>query len=155
MKRKTRNSFEALYRVVDGSLFDAREQYIVHQCNCVTRRAAHLARDVFAKIPGSDVYSTRTSPSVPGTIEIRGRVVALFAQYRPGTVTSERANRVRWFSECLAKLAKVEGLSSVAFPYGIGCGAAGGDWKKYQEMINEFAETNPHVTVRIYRLTQK
>ena len=30
-------------------------------------------------------------------------------------------------------------LESVAFPYGIGCGLAGGNWEEYQAMLEEFA----------------
>jgi len=27
----------------------------------------------------------------------------------------------------------------IGFPYGIGCGLAGGDWKKYKKMLEDFA----------------
>jgi hypothetical protein len=40
---------------------------------------------------------------------------------------------------------------SIAFPYLIGCGAAGGDWKLYLEQIERFAEEFD-IKVRIYKL---
>jgi len=39
----------------------------------------------------------------------------------------------------------------VAFPFKIGCGAAGGDWTVYRAMIKAFAEKTG-VKVRIYKL---
>lgn len=149
--------------IVDGSLFDSPEQFIVHQCNCVTRRAKHLAWQMFRRFPFADVYATRSAPDTPGTIRICGkqdqrRVIAFFAQYFPGTAsalakaidTSEA--RERYFVACLAQLAAVPALASVAFPWGIGCGAAGGDWEHYRRMIDDFARANKQVRVLIYRL---
>ena len=31
-------------------------------------------------------------------------------------------------------------LKSIGFPYGIGCGLAGGDWNKYERLLEGFAE---------------
>ena len=47
-------------KIVLGSLFASGEKYMAHQCNCVTTRAAHLAKDVFSLYPYADIYSTRT-----------------------------------------------------------------------------------------------
>jgi hypothetical protein len=35
---------------------------------------------------------------------------------------------------------KIEKLESIAFPWRIGCGAAGGNWEKYMKMIEGFSE---------------
>jgi hypothetical protein len=49
-------------------------------------------------------------------------------------------------------LAQVEDLDSVAFPYGIGCGAAGGAWDVYYKIISDFAEyLDGKVDVFIYQ----
>jgi hypothetical protein len=55
---------------------------------------------------------------------------------------------------CLNKLSlKLEGASeNVAFPYMIGCGLAGGNWKIYLGMITNFADRNPNLNVFIYKL---
>jgi hypothetical protein len=37
---------------------------------------------------------------------------------------------------------KLLDTDEIAFPYGIGCGLAGGNWKRYEEMIEEFALTS-------------
>jgi hypothetical protein len=41
---------------------------------------------------------------------------------------------------------------SVALPWGIGCGLAGGDWKVYEGAIREWARGMEGVEVVLYRL---
>lgn len=55
-----------------GDLLQATEQYIAHQCNCVSRGARGLAKTLFAKYPHANVYQSRKSPSQPGTILVHG-----------------------------------------------------------------------------------
>ncbi len=150
-------------QVIDGNLLECDARYICHQCNCVTNGAAHLAQDVFMKYPYADVYSYRSYKvqSIPiydppegermGDILIRGNgedqryVIAMLAQYYPGFVryadSGKDGNEVRRnaFAECLNKIAEIPDLHSVAFPEGIGCGAAGGDWNLYLQLIQNFS----------------
>lgn len=134
-----------------GDLLSHRAKYIAHQCNCVSQRARHLAHDVFSRFPYADVYSDRDGKArdVPGTIAIRGDgatkrfVINMFAQRYPSV--SRFGNdtpllRQKWFSECLEEISKIPDLESIAFPWCIGCGAAGGDWRAYRDMIIGFAE---------------
>ena len=61
--------------------------------------------------------------------------------------------REGYFKRCLGLIGdKIEGLESIAFPWQIGCGLAGGEWKVYEGMIKEFAESYPDVSVVIYKL---
>lgn len=57
--------------------------------------------------------------------------------------------RETWFGEALADLATQlkEEKETVAFPYKIGCGLAGGNWEKYRAMIEKFDEDNDHIEV--------
>ena len=60
------------------------------------------------------------------------------------------AEREGWFQACLGHVAKITPpLRSVAFPYEIGCGLAGGKWPAYERMIADFARGNPDVEVTI------
>jgi hypothetical protein len=43
-------------------------------------------------------------------------------------------------------------LPCVAFPHGIGCGLAGGDWELYRAAIEELAQTAPSTLVLVVRL---
>lgn len=100
-------------------------------------------------IPGTNVWSVpEEEDGGEGPI-----VVGMYGQYNYGKFmkymiepaeTKER--RVVWFKECLAKLKEElesRGMNrddvSIGFPYGIGCGLAGGDWKIYSKMLDDFA----------------
>lgn len=149
------------------SLLESKEQYIAHQCNCVSYHAAHLAADVFAAFPHANIYAGRMqNPSYhdePGTAIIRGSVakkerlvINMMCQRYPGE--SKHTNdtysmRAAWFSEALERMTLIPKLASIAFPVHIGCGAAGGDWKVYLPMIERFAKTMPHVRVVLYDYT--
>ena len=132
-----------MIEIMTGDLFTAKEQYICHQCNCVTKRAAHLAKDMFARFPYADIYSGRLNPDTPGTCIIKGNgqdqryVAALLGQYYPGFPKDSESpldgtkTREKYFHRALVRLAKTPRLESVAFPWKIGCGAAGGNWEHY------------------------
>ena len=178
---------------IEGDLFESPERYIVHQCNCITTRAAHLAYHMFKRYPYSDVYTPRNGfgdkahadllmgnmddaptpqtmemlrqEDIPGDILIRGNgedqrlVIAILGQYYPGFVRyadSEKDGykaRQGYFRSGLAKIAEIPSLESVAFPYKIGCGAAGGDWETYHRMLQHLAEhLEGQAEVYIYRL---
>lgn len=155
--------------IVDGNLLEADERYVCHQCNCVTRAARHLAETVFNRFPYANVYKDRQPRSdplpgaMPGDIIVRGDglgqrfVIAMLAQYYPGKPKfpdGQRdgfAARQSYFKQCLGKISAVPDLTSVAFPFGIGCGAAGGNWPEYLAMIEEFA-ANTGARVSVYRL---
>ncbi len=156
-------------QVVKGDLFDADEKYFCHQCNCVTQKSAHLAYDVFKHYPWADIYSERPerfnppNDGKPGNIVIRGNgederfVINLLGQYYPGSPrfpdSKQDGTKAREtaFQQCLQKIAALPALDSVAFPFMIGCGAAGGDWIAYRHMIRLFAE-KVDARVRVYQL---
>jgi O-acetyl-ADP-ribose deacetylase (regulator of RNase III) len=153
--------------VVEGDLFKSKAKYIVHQCNCVTWTAAHLAKDMFAKFPYADVYSPRKEGDyrdTPGDIIVKGNgqderfVIAILGQVYPGRPRVSVANdqfdfRTRYFFEGLKKIAAIDGLESVAFPWGIGCGAAGNNWEKYHKLIDKLADhLGDKAKVYIYKL---
>lgn len=155
------------FRIVRGDLLEATEKYLAHQTNCVTRRAAHLSKAVFTAFPHADIYARRKRPDRPGTIVICGdgvkerRVVNLLGQVFPGSPSPHNPDvdgakkREDYFDRCLDKLSRVRKLESVAFPHGIGCGAAGGDWPAYLEMLKNFAafvHKDQGARVTVYRL---
>jgi O-acetyl-ADP-ribose deacetylase (regulator of RNase III) len=108
--------------------------YIAHQCNCTSRGSKGLAKSIFEKYPYANTYGMYREP---GTIHVRGNVINMYAQRRPGLPSGDDTPslRILWFKSCLKEILKIEGIHSIAFPYRIGCGLAGGDWKQYQEMI--------------------
>jgi O-acetyl-ADP-ribose deacetylase (regulator of RNase III) len=154
--------------VIIGDLLQAKEKVICHQCNCLSKKAAHLAYSVFEAFPWANVYSDRDTPSKPGDIFVSNNpgkgphIIALFAQVYPGkpnypfsTKDGSKA-REKYFSQALEKLGFISRLyDSFAFPYGIGCGAAGGHWPTYQAMLEQFAKDNPTKKIVLYKLEKR
>ena len=154
-----------MIEIVTGDLFEAKEKYLVHQCNCVTNSAAHLAKDVFERFPHADIYTKREDPDQPGHIIVRGNgqdqryIVALLGQYYPGRPKYPKSTldgtpaREKYFYRALLRLSQLPDLESIAFPWRIGCGAAGGDWERYLGKITNFAQYvgEKGVQVRVYR----
>jgi O-acetyl-ADP-ribose deacetylase (regulator of RNase III) len=155
-----------MLKTITGDLLDATEKYIAHQTNCVSRgMAAGIARDIFDKYPYSNIYANRTKNETPGTIDIRGNgddqrfVINMNAQHYPGSSRySESAiddleYRRKYFHQCLLKISKIDNLESIAFPFKIGCGIAGGNWDHYLKMLETFAGylAKKNVSVVIYQ----
>lgn len=134
-------------------------QIIVQQCNCQSKKGKGLSKDISAKFPFADFYSSREKDSIPGTIEVRGDrkenerfVMALYAQKGPGKPkeNDNAESREEWFAKCLDRIPrKYKKLKSIAFPHGIGCGLAGGKWENYEKIICDWAEEYPKIKVMI------
>lgn len=158
------------YALVEGDLLTSEAKYIVHQCNCTTTNSAHLSAAMFERFPHADIYSPRKGLSVPlpdqqpGSIVVCGDgesqrfVIAILGQISPGFPRDPRSPkdgfeaRIRYFKQALERIAEIPDLHSLAMPYRIGCGAAGGDWvDDYEPMIDEFAG-NVDAEVTIYKL---
>ena len=149
------------YKLINGDLLDIETKYIVHQCNCVSTTSGGIATDIFAKFPWANIYSHRENVSLeqlpfedekPGEIVIKGNgsseryVINLMGQYYPGSprypesLVDGYSARISYFKQGLIKIIQLPDLESVAFPYKIGCGIAGGDWDIYDAFINLFAK---------------
>ncbi len=163
------------------ALNDDDADFIAHQCNCLTVRSHGLSTSIFAKYPEANDYSCRRpvvagrntavkdNRGTPGTAHFVGYVVNLFGQWRPGRVNSRYWNRyaesvpvetqeqrLKWFKMCLKHVASVvaekDRRVTVAFPYGIGSGLAGGNWNDYRFALQEFDALHKHVDVLIVKL---
>jgi O-acetyl-ADP-ribose deacetylase (regulator of RNase III) len=135
-----------MIKIIHNNLLESKKDVIAHQCNTVTKYGKGLSKDIFSKFPYSDDYS-RDSTRITGTIRIHGdgkehRYIAnLFAQYYPGKPkyyeTAEK--RIAWMASCLKALGDFmnkNNLKTLAIPYGMGCGLAGGDWKQYRKLFD-------------------
>jgi len=157
--------------IVEGDLLKAPEQYIVHQCNCVTINAKGIALSINKKYPWANIYSERktlvvngtrrnlatvNTRDIPGTIKIQSspmgskHVICMFSQYYPGKPNMQTSynkntldtvhDRSKWFTKCLDKIAEeLPDVKTLAFPYKIGCGLAGGDWYLYYRHLRNFS----------------
>ena len=143
--------------IVKDSILNAKEKYIVHQANAVSNQAGGLAFYIFQKFPYADIYKGRPYPykpsgtNFPGHCVIKGDgkadryVVNLIGQYFPGSPHNKNSlldgsnTREGYFNTCLKQLSHIPDIESIAFPFNIGCGLAGGDWNNYFAMIKAFA----------------
>jgi O-acetyl-ADP-ribose deacetylase (regulator of RNase III) len=151
-------------KIINGDLLNATEDYIVHQCNCVSTDAKTLAKLIFDKYPYANSYKNRTvsTRSIPGTIEIFGDgknkrfIINAYAQYYPGVTMYPSDNkevRIGWFWDCLDNIAQIENIrnKTIAMPYNIGCGAGGGDWIQYYNSIRSFA-IRKKIYITLYKI---
>jgi len=158
-----------MIQIIEDSIFNSKEKYLCHQCNCITQRASHLSKDVFTHYPYSNVYEGRTNIDTPGSIVVCGNgkdqryIINMFGQYYPGKpkypmskIDGTKA-REKYFHQCLMAIAKIDNLESLAFPFGIGCGAAGGNWEYYFGTLKNFEKyvnEKQGAKVYIYRRPQ-
>jgi O-acetyl-ADP-ribose deacetylase (regulator of RNase III) len=117
---------------------------------------------VRCKCARRDLPGTIDVHPVPGRGGFQRGVINMIAQVYPGTARFKGdlpLDRVGYFQQCLDKIAEIPKLHSVAFPYRIGCGLAGGDWDMYLSMLEKFSESvntgDRCVKVVVYQLPEK
>ena len=147
-------NFVNFVNFVNGDILNATEDYIVQQVNATGNRNMGLASSIAKKYPLSNIYSGKfkVEPRIPGTIIIRDKVINIVGQINPGKPSGNDSaiNRITFFKNALNVIPK--NLVSIAFPMGIGCGLAGGDWNVYLNLIKQFKINNPDTKVTIYKL---
>lgn len=145
-----------MIEVIKGDLLESREKFIAHQCNAVSNQAGGIAYYIFKKFPYSNIYEGRSYPykatgiNFPGHCFIKGDgiknrfVINMIAQYYPGTPKNDSSlldgynARQGYFNRCLNEICGIKDIKSIAFPFNIGCGMAGGNWTEYYRMIESF-----------------
>jgi len=155
-------------KVVRGDILEHKEDLLMHQVNCVATKFHGLSKQVFTKYPKANLYETRRKAQIgngrfhgrdeAGTIEVYEDygVINLIAQYYPGVSKYEsdsKEKRYRWFISCIYNVCTYfdDRKISIAFPYRIGCGLAGGDWKKYLECLERYNKKFENVKFVMYR----
>ncbi len=140
--------------VVYGDLLDATEDFIVQQVNATGNRNMGLASLISKKFPMSNLYSGKfkVAQRIPGTVIVRDKVINIVGQINPGkpSVGDSSENRLHFFEKGLESIPR--GIKSIAFPMGIGCGLAGGNWNNYLNLIKQFKQNRPETRITIYKL---
>jgi O-acetyl-ADP-ribose deacetylase (regulator of RNase III) len=154
-----------MIEIIEGDLLDAKEKYIAHACNCVTQRSAGTAKAIFDKFPYANTYANRTEPNIPATIQVMGNgqdqrhIINMYSMYYPGKPKYPYSTkdgfevRQQYFYKCLLRIAKIKNLESIAFPWRVCCGLAGGVWPHYLGNLTNFANhlEKQNVKVVIYQ----
>ena len=141
--------------VINGDILKSDATFIAHQINCVTTTAKGLSKSIFDKYPNANIYKSSTKRIVGKTyydFTRNGKVIFhLAGQIRPGKPTihypDRYIDRISYFKSCMISLEQeIEYLKQqynikkeivVAFPYGIGCGLAGGKWVDYESILQD------------------
>jgi hypothetical protein len=137
-------------QIMTGDLLTTNADYIVQQCNTMSKKCLGLSSSIAKKWPKCNFYKEERTP---GTIVIKDRVIGMMSQINPGKPKGSETQKTRelLFLTCLDQLPKAK---SIAFPYGIGCGLAGGDWNHYLKFIKHWAKNNPDTKVFIYKFSE-
>jgi O-acetyl-ADP-ribose deacetylase (regulator of RNase III) len=115
--------------IVKGDLLECSAEVICHQCNCVSRHAAGLAKDLFEKYPWADCYKNRGTASENGNYKagsifmirdlvqiLRPKkhvpltVINIFGQVYPGKPrwgTDSKEKRKEYFGQALETLSEL------------------------------------------------
>jgi O-acetyl-ADP-ribose deacetylase (regulator of RNase III) len=145
-----------------GNVLDASENIICQQVNCRGVMGAGLAKQIRNKYP--EVYDQyaeycrkRPSSNLLGTFlpiyVSDGKIIAnLFGQNNYGTKPERYIHYTSLITAFrgLAKFALLDN-KSIAIPYGLGCGLAGGNWNAVFSIIEETLD-NKDLCVAIYKL---
>lgn len=162
--------------IIKGDLLEADDKYIAHACNATSRQASGLAYSLFTKFPYANIYKDRPQGKgfsqaileshAPGNIIVKGTglkvdggtrfVVNCISMVYPGSPLVHNSlrdgymAREKYFRACLMRMGAIPDLESIAFPYGIMSGLAGGDWKNYLTMLEIFDdEVNKRQKVKV------
>jgi O-acetyl-ADP-ribose deacetylase (regulator of RNase III) len=158
-----------------GDVLMATTDIIVHQVNCRGVMGAGLAKQIKEKYPhvfteyknhiakifererGIQGFVASTLLGTISTTEISldnssQVIVNLFAQDDHDSTTQQ--TNYKAFYSCLLELKnwalRKYGLCSIAFPYKIGCGLAGGDWDIIRSMIEEVFYESLGIDIEIW-----
>lgn len=149
-----------MINIVNGNILDAKEDIISQQVNCCGVMGSGLAKQIRNKYPEvfieyyayckkHDILEQMLGVAQPVKCNDNKIVVNLFGQMRYGT---DRQYTDYGALKCAMRNMKEyaqENNLSIAIPYQIGCGLAGGDWNVVYKIIEEVFQD---YDVTIYKL---
>jgi len=152
-----------MIKIVRGDLLDAFNVHnaaICHQVNCQNVMGAGVAKAIYTKWPEVKTEyhkfcERKRPPELLGKAQIvqlhefpfgNKVVINIFGQDQYGHNDKICYTRYDALAEAFDKLNALAAIKSLAFPYGFGCGLAGGDWTKVERLMLEYL-WNTDVTI--------
>lgn len=131
-----------MQRKASGRPIDRPGSVSLHLDAAGNVRVANLYGQFRAQPPGE---------TTPGSVSEEMQQDPMWLQYHEQDTAESRKI---WFQECLDNLAKAllelpSAKRSIALPWMIGCGMAGGSWDEYQAIIYAWAASLERMDVRI------
>lgn len=151
--------------IITGNIFNSRTQVIAHQVNCMGVMGAGIAKQIKTRFP--DVYDeyvkychVNKGGKLLGDCQLvkseSGRYIAnLFGQYNFSMYhISTSYPAIEHALKNLKTIMQLNHLDTLAIPYGMSCGLAGGDWWIISDLINEIFN-NSSINVQIWNLKKE
>ena len=149
-----------MIEIIKGDLLCARGAAICHQVNCQNIMGAGVAKAIYTKWPEvKSAYHQFCEGKKPrdllGKIQIveldefpaaNKVVINIFGQLKYG---HDKICYTRYdaLETAFDELNRIAAFKPIAFPYGFGCGLAGGDWQRVEKLMLEHLY---NVDVKIY-----
>lgn len=144
-----------MLRFEKGNIITGNYPIFCQQVNCKGVMGAGLAKQIRKKYP--EVYekymfecSFEDVPKIGkcNYVPTKDRRICINMFAQDGYGRDKKYTDYNAFKECLEHIAffmkfHSKNKPSIAFPYGIGCGLAGGDWYIILGMLKDFAEKIP------------
>lgn len=148
-----------MFEIIREDILNSTADYICHQVNCQNAMGSGVAKAIYTKYPEvkSEYHKFCSQAKSPydllGEIQIVPiqraglSVINIFGQLNYGRQQGIRYTEYQALKDALLKINKLCSGKSVAFPYGIGCGLAGGDWMTVEKML---VQCLPDCNIKIY-----
>lgn len=144
---------------VFGDLLQAKADVIVHQVNCQGVMGAGVAKQIREQFPKTYIaYKDFCYPYKNNTCELLGK--CLYVEEEPFVICNAFGQNFYYrnsvqtqydkLEQCFYDIADKYHGKRVALPWKIGCGLAGGDWNKVQQMIYDILAIHGECKVTLY-----
>lgn len=136
--------------IISGDLLQAKEAAICHQVNCQNVMGSGVAKAIFTKWPEVKTEyhrfcNGRRPRDLLGRIQVVNLsefsagdkvVINIFGQLNCG---HDKICYTRYdaLETAFDEINRVDEFKSLAFPYGFGCGLAGGNWQQVERLMLE------------------
>lgn len=136
-----------MLQIYKGDILYANTAFICHQVNCMNAMGSGVAKAICTKYPEvktmyHEFCSTAKTPNeLLGEIqivplhEVDMAVINIFGQLDYGRCKGRVYTDYDALQKAFAEINKQCAGKSITFPYGFGCGLAGGDWVTVENLM--------------------
>lgn len=135
-----------MFQIIRGDLTETDADYICHQVNCRNAMGSGVAKALYSRWPEvkseyHKLCQTASPTELLGKIQVvplhdlPQSVINVFGQLNYGRSDGVVYTEYPALQKALAEINRTCSGKAVAFPYGFGCGLAGGDWRTVESLM--------------------
>lgn len=133
------------------NIFECSAQAIIHQANCQNTMGSGIARFIRERYPETYEVDCKTVAGDIGKLGTFSWVKAHDGKYIYNCYSQFRYGRDTRYTDyeaiytglsSIEEHAKMQGLTSLSLPYGMGCVQAGGSWHVVRAIIEDIFDQN-------------